>query len=364
MGAARRAPRARVILRGLALLALAALAVAVVVVRSLEVGAGRAHPVAGALLPIARGLVASIGAAEPAPEPEPHPEADGIRRDGHASIPGGVLFTPDSFVTEDGTYDLLLHLHGNTRVVRESVELARLNAVVAVVNLGVGSGPYEVAYAEPGTYERLLDSIDRALVRRGVEAPKRRRVALSSWSAGYGAVSTILQLRRGSDGLDAILLLDGLHCGWDVDGSLNRLQMAPFVQAARAAAAGQILFSITHSEIDPHTYASAASTASYLLDQVGARRVSSDEAVVHLGLVSAVGAVARDREQRMETLSDGRKGELHVRGYRGELPEHHMAHLFQMGATVLPELRERWMPHPSTQARVAQQRKGARDRPR
>ncbi len=31
-----------------------------------------------------------------------------------------------------------------------------------------------------------------------------------------------------------------------------------------------------------------------------------------------------------------------VRGYRGETPEHHMAHLLQMGATVLPELASRW----------------------
>jgi len=31
-----------------------------------------------------------------------------------------------------------------------------------------------------------------------------------------------------------------------------------------------------------------------------------------------------------------------VRGYRGNTPEHHMAHLLQMGATVMPELAERW----------------------
>ncbi len=35
-------------------------------------------------------------------------------------------------------------------------------------------------------------------------------------------------------------------------------------------------------------------------------------------------------------------GELHVRGFRGNTPEHHMAHLLQMASTVLPELVERW----------------------
>ncbi len=43
-----------------------------------------------------------------------------------------------------------------------------------------------------GVYEALLDQIDRAVERRGVPHPHLRRVALSSWSAGYGAVGNIL----------------------------------------------------------------------------------------------------------------------------------------------------------------------------
>jgi len=35
-------------------------------------------------------------------------------------------------------------------------------------------------------------------------------------------------------------------------------------------------------------------------------------------------------------------GGLVVRGYRGGRAENHMAHLFQMAATVLPELVDRW----------------------
>jgi hypothetical protein len=44
----------------------------------------------------------------------------------------------------------------------------------------------------------------------------------------------------------------------------------------------------------------------------------------------------------MRVRSEARLGGLHVRGYGGETPEHHMSHLLQMAATVLPELSERW----------------------
>jgi len=52
--------------------------------------------------------------------------------------------------------------------------------------------------------------------------------------------------------------------------------------------------------------------------------------------------VAKALEKTMEPTNSTRKSDLIVRGYRGEEPEHHMAHLFQMGATALPDLVARW----------------------
>ncbi|MFS8066721.1 MAG: hypothetical protein ACMG6S_10150, partial [Byssovorax sp.] len=137
-----------------------------------------------------------------------------VQRDGYAHIPGGVLYVPDTFASADGAYDLYLHFHGNVRVVRESAERAGLNAVVAVVNLGTNSAPYLDGYAVPTSYEDLLASIDRAVLARGLESPHRRRVAVGSWSGGYGAISRILEHGRGLESLDAILVLDGIHCGF------------------------------------------------------------------------------------------------------------------------------------------------------
>jgi hypothetical protein len=267
-----------------------------------------------------------------------------LNRARHSSVKGGVLFVPSTFASSDGSYDLLVHFHGNTAVVRESAEVAGLNAIVVVINVGVGSLPYQQAYEVPGSYEALLDQVHRALKRRGLERAKLRRVALSSWSAGYGALARLLPVRKGIDPLDAILVTEGIHASYleEDDTQLNPRAMAPFTDAARAAARGDILFSITHTDVDPPSYAGTKVTADYLLQIVGAARFPRYDDEAYVNIVAAKGAVAKRKEKRMRAQSEARLGGLHVRGYGGETPEHHMAHLLHMGATVLPELATRW----------------------
>lgn len=274
-----------------------------------------------------------------------------IRHEGHIPIKGGVLYAPATFVPgADGSYDLIVHFHGNTSVVRESVEVAGINAMVAVVNLGIGSAVYREAYEAPGTWERLLEQIDRGVRRCGVPEPKLRRIALTGWSAGYAAIGSVLTFRSGADPIDAILMLDGIHASWrEEDPSQMKPQVLRiFEDAARLAADGRILFTMTHSEIEPPFYAGTASTAEYLLRSVGAEPVYGTMFQVpeHLKLKSAEHAVSRRLEKKMVPIAETRVGLFHVRGYAGDTREHHMAHLLQMAATVLPELKERW-DHPT-----------------
>lgn len=269
-----------------------------------------------------------------------------LRREGHVPVPGGILVFPSSFTPRVGEpYDLVIHFHGNTAVVKESLEVAKIDAALVIVNLGIGSAPYEEYYGVPGTYEELLDAVDAGLARRGVPNPKLGRVALSAWSAGYGSIATIQSVRRGRDDLDAVLIFDGIHAGWE-GGALNPRQMKPFVDLAkRAANGGDVYFGMTHSAIDPVAYASTEATAKHLVKQVGATMVDKDptlDAPTYVRLESMKGAVSTKLEKRMEPTNEARKLAFHVLGYEGETKEHHMAHLFQMSATLLPELRERW----------------------
>jgi hypothetical protein len=299
----------------------------------------------------------------------PPPEYLKINRYGHVSVPGGILVFPDSFETTDGAYDLWIHFHGNTAVVKESAEVAHVNAAVAIINVGVGSGPYEEYYAQPGTYEDLLAAIDHGLKERGVANPHVRRIAISGWSAGYGAVSTILRVRKKTDPLDAIMLFDGIHCSFegassaayanehDVDNlspelaaarannALNVRQLSSFLDAAKDAADGRIYFGITHSDIDPITYASTARASGYLIEQLGLTKIPLDpvkDAPPYVELESMANAVDHSKEKHMEPYYEVRKGGFHVIGYKGVTQEHHMAHLFEMSQTLLPELVKRW----------------------
>ncbi|MBI5532272.1 MAG: hypothetical protein HY898_06140 [Deltaproteobacteria bacterium] len=273
-----------------------------------------------------------------------------LRRERPSGIKGGVLLIPSTFSSANGEYDLVLHFHGDVKIVLESVEAAKVNAVLGVINLGVGSGYYESAYTLPGTYEALLAQVQQVVEDRGLKGARLRRVALMSWSAGYGAISTILQVRQKKDPLDALLMADGLHCGRlpERPKEINFRQMAPFVEAAKAAANGKLLFSITHSDIDPKSYVPTAEAASYLLEAVKESGVKNVDLVApeRLKLKAAAFAVEPKLVKYLEPKRDVMVGSFHVRGFTGETTEDHVAHLTQMGATFLPELASRWAPAP------------------
>jgi len=245
-------------------------------------------------------------------------------------------------------YDLIIHFHGNVKIVHESVEQAGINAALAVINFGVGSDKYRLPYDVPGAFEELLAEIQAGLEKRGIVGSKLRRVALTAWSAGYGAIESILEERRAphahEDPLDAILVLDGVHAGF-VDGDARRIDpstMRVWVRAARAAADGQLLMLLTHSEIDPIDYAGTMRTHRFLLEQIGSRIQETPDLPLppRIDVPAARNAVKTHR--RMVPISVTRVGMLHVLGFEGITPDHHSAHLTQMGAIALPELGKRW----------------------
>jgi len=280
-----------------------------------------------------------------------------VTYEGHVPIEGGVLHLPKSFKPEGNEYDLIVHFHGDVAIVKESVEHAGLDAALAIINVGVRSGPYRKAYQAAGAYEALLEQVRIGLRRKGLRDPKLRRLALTSWSAGYGAIESILEHRvspdPAEDPLDAIISLDGVHAGFD-DGDpehLNERSIMAYLQAAKAATEGQLMVSLTHSEIDPGAYAGTQRTQLHLLHELGIEVPKQPMLPLpeHLDLVAARGAVASGKAKRMVPTSDTRVGMLRVQGFEGNTREHHAAHLTQMAAVALPDLAERWS-HPRNEA--------------
>ncbi|MDI1479792.1 hypothetical protein [Polyangium sp. y55x31] len=282
----------------------------------------------------------------PKPELPPEQRADfKLKREGHVFVNGGLLHVPPKFRSDDGAFDLYMHFHGNTNLVEESAAGAGLNALVYTVNLGNGSGPYEDKFSVVGVLDQTIDKIQDTAKKQGLRDARVRRVALGSWSAGYGALAKLLDVAKNVERIDSVLVLDGIHAAYldPKAKTVDPLRLAPFFRFAKLAADGKRLFSITHSDIGGTEYASSAETADALLREVGAERAPAQATPPRVTTKTALAAFNKGaQETRLEQTTEAKKGGLHVRGYSGQTPDQHMAHLVQMSVTVLPELAERW----------------------
>ncbi|WP_437737970.1 hypothetical protein [Sorangium sp. So ce1335] len=233
---------------------------------------------------------------------------------------GRLLVPPARAIRADGGYDLLVHFHG-AEPVRKQLAPRDLGLVIAGVDLGTRSSEYARAL-EGGGWDALLQAIDREVASAaGVAGARARRLALSSWSAGSGAIGRIIE--RGSSHVDALILLDSLY-GAYMPGQTSLVpgQLAPYVALAGAAARGAPLFYLTHTETPTRGYASTSEVATFLLDEIGASPIAvtaSGDGAPSGGADEAGDAL------RLTRMYDG--GSLYVRGYAGAGPGGHCAQL-------------------------------------
>ena len=216
---------------------------------------------------------------------------------------------------ESGPMDLLIHFHGLSYVPKHAVSKCKHPLLLAVVNLGSGSSVYEKAFQSPSTFPRLIERITQTVAEGKTATVKTRRVYLSSFSAGYGAVRAIL--KHHSSTVDGIVLLDGLHTGYVPSrrvlaqgGILDEKNLKDFLQYARFAVENKKKFLITHSEIFPGTYASTTETADYLIRTLDLRR----HPVLKWGPVG------------MQMLTETRAGNLAILGFAGNSAPDHIDH--------------------------------------
>ncbi|MBW2522830.1 MAG: hypothetical protein JRI23_01580 [Deltaproteobacteria bacterium] len=275
------------------------------------------------------------------------PRADAtLKRAGRTTVRGHLMVIPPRFSSADGAYDVVVHFHGNPNAVAESVQRAGINAVLVIVNLGAGATRYVKRFADPGRLRAILRRVDEKLADRGLREPRRRRLALSAWSAGYGGIMRVLGDAATAADVDAVLLLDALHARrLPATRGIDRGDLAPFAAFAKRAAAGKALLLITHSEIEPEgPLVSVDDCSGFLLEQLGVRRVPTVGWVAPTSLDAAHASYAARSLLPLDLASVARQGGLVVRGYEGSTPEHHIAHLFQMEPLALDDLRRWWAP--------------------
>lgn len=219
-------------------------------------------------------------------------------------------------------FDLWIHFHGAAYVVRHALREAAQPLVGVAINMGVGSAAYEGPFVPAGALMELLGAI-------GERVGAWNRLYLSGFSAGYGALRAILSDPALADLVDGVLVLDGLHTGYEPDArplaegsALEEGELAPFLRFAQRARAGEKVMLLTHSEVFPGTFASTTETANYLVKKIQLPRRP----------VLAWGALG------MQQLSDAQEGRLRIMGYAGNSAPDHMDHLhalFYFSALVL-----------------------------
>jgi hypothetical protein len=226
-------------------------------------------------------------------------------------------------------YDVLLHFHGAPPVLETAFEKSGIDGALVIYNWGIGSGAYEDPFAAPGSFNQLLAGLTNGIRELCPNAAEPKRIGLSAWSAGYGAVWRILDRASDAARIDSVLLSDGLHCGFvgnERERQVNPAQMAAFELFADQAVADKRLFAITHSTIAT-PYASTTETSSYLLDAEGVTRIQVD---------------MPGPRPDMDLTSRADRGSFHVRGFAGQDKAAHANQLYAFGDLLLPYLKERW----------------------
>ncbi len=259
-----------------------------------------------------------VAHAEPTTEPAPY----------RAHFGFADLYVPTFFHPVDGTYDLIVHFHGVPILQEENIEKTPINAVVVSVTLGIGSGAYSSAYQGAAAFASLLAKTQAKLDESG-RAPGAHlgRLAITAWSAGFGAVGQILGQPENARKVDAILLADGLHANYLGDHTINDAALAKYAAFAELAKRNEKLFALTHSAIQTEGYPSTTQTIGELLVMTHVDKTPEE------GVVGVRG---------MKMLYEADRGSFHVKGYEGGGIHDHVDHIKGMYDTLYPYLQARW----------------------
>ena len=190
------------------------------------------------------------------------------------------LFIPDDYQpSADRSVNLLVHFHGDPQTIWNNALQADVNAVIVTVNYNGLSSAYGGPFTEGSLFRQLLDTALANLRQQPDFGPQANwdRLAVSSFSAGYGAIRQILSTPAYFNEIDSLLAADSLYATTSSDGTPLDSQMVDYKAFASAAAKGNKRFIFTHSEVPTVTYESTAETGDELLEHLGLTPTATNE---------------------------------------------------------------------------------------
>jgi len=227
----------------------------------------------------------------------------------------GELYIPASFAPEGNTFDMVVHMHGSPQTAEENLYKSGVNAVLVAFHIQGFSSVYREYFSDQTKFGALLQEAQAKLKEKYPDkTPEIGYLCMTAFSAGYAGIREILKDQKYYDRIDAIFLADALHSNYVKGKHVDSDQMKNFLRFGMDAAEGKKRFIMSHSRVEPGSYASTTECADYLTSGVGA----------------LCEQVSQKNELGMEMESKCEKGKFTIYGFKGDSAKDHMNHFYSM----------------------------------
>lgn len=182
------------------------------------------------------------------------------------------LFIPSTYVQRPGSVaDVIVHFHGDPQTYWNNAKYANLNAIIVTVNYSGLSSAYSTPFSNASLFQSVLDqALTKA--RQQSDIPDNLqwdKIAVSSFSAGYGAVREILKSQTYRNEINSLLAADSLYATTASDGTPLDSQMVDYKTFAGLAKNGTKTFLFSHSQVPTYTYESTEECGNELMQYLG-----------------------------------------------------------------------------------------------
>lgn len=240
-----------------------------------------------------------------------------ICREPQAIDGGGTMVVCHRPELSAGPVDVVIHFHGAVETCTANFERAGIDGVLVIVNFKGLSGAYSKPFRDSADlFDVLLEKTKTELGAIGEHC--FRRVIVSTFSAGFGAVREILKSTKAFNRIDGIIAADSIYAGLEENADTRiprREHMKDFLRFAKLASEGKKTFLITHTQLET-PYASTRETADYVINELGLKRMLEPPS---------------EEEDSLVLTSRVVRGNFTVFGYRGDTGDDHLEHLRMIG---------------------------------
>ena len=182
------------------------------------------------------------------------------------------VFIPSTYYQRPGNIaDVLVHFHGDPQTYWNNAQYANLNAILVTVNYSGLSSAYSTPFSNAALFQQVVDEA-LTKVRQQSDIPDNLqwdKLAVSSFSAGYGAVREILKSATYRNDIDALLAADSLYASTAGDGTPADSQMVDYKTFANLAKNSSKTFLFSHSQVPTFTYETTGECGDELMQYLG-----------------------------------------------------------------------------------------------